>query len=119
MYIPLQSSDFGRYRVETSINMGGIDWEARITYDGTPPCKGRRLRGERWPMEPDTSAEVNVCTVQLTHFDNGRKMVALPELVTIDYNELDSSQMNHIEQTCADDYFRVRQEASEREYEEA
>lgn len=119
MHLPIQLSDYGRYGAETSINLGGIDWECRITFDGTPPCKGRRLRGERYPMEPDTPAEVNVCTVQLTHFDNGRKMVQLPELVAIDWNELDQSQIDHIEQVAADAYFRERQEAAEREYEEA
>lgn len=94
----------GKYQTTASVTTAGIDWDAEVTYNATKASKAPIPRGEAFALEPDDPGELEVVTVHFIAFDNGHRMVPMPEPLEVNFSELDADQQCAIEEKCADDF---------------
>lgn len=84
--------------IECGVGALGRDFEARVDYTYTPPCKGYTPPGDR-QIDPDEPGACEIEAVYLLGVDG----VPFPSPVEIAWTELDPDAIDALEAACVDD----------------
>lgn len=94
--------------IECGVGALGRDFEARVDYTYTPPCKGYTPPGDR-QIDPD---EPGFCEIEAVYL-LGVDCVRFPTPVGIDWTELDPDAIDALEAACVDDAQAVKEVGDE------